>query len=350
MSKLFQSTPPARAATERHRDHRQRSVVSIHAARAGGDIEQRCANASLSGFNPRRPRGRRRSTASRHRAAIVFQSTPPARAATLYRDIRDRRRAGFNPRRPRGRRHRPSPASRLLALFQSTPPARAATKDGTLRRVRHLVSIHAARAGGDQVRSEVSTRPRCFNPRRPRGRRPDHRGGGCCERVSIHAARAGGDLGQIARAQRGSVVSIHAARAGGDGGGSGASGTVVVFQSTPPARAATVEDSPVYCGGRSFNPRRPRGRRRDNVWFCGRFACFNPRRPRGRRPGSVLVQWWSRSFNPRRPRGRRHPLVPVESIEKKFQSTPPARAATQIIAAAAAANVFQSTPPARAAT
>jgi len=57
---LFQSTPPARAATRTKTGSGGRGGVSIHAARAGGD-------------RPRAGHGER---------AMKFQSTPPARAAT----------------------------------------------------------------------------------------------------------------------------------------------------------------------------------------------------------------------------------------------------------------------------
>ena len=82
----FQSTPPARAATRSGREQPGFTLaVSIHAARAGGDVED--------------------VVGSRRRAR--FQSTPPARAAT-------RSLSYWTP-------DSPSP-------FQSTPPARAATR------------------------------------------------------------------------------------------------------------------------------------------------------------------------------------------------------------------------------
>ena len=84
----FQSTPPARAATQRLPDAVGGGLlVSIHAARAGGDLTRPKADKRIfvTGFNPRRPRGRR-----------LGGSTAPMRK-TQNR---------FNPRRPRGRRRR----------------------------------------------------------------------------------------------------------------------------------------------------------------------------------------------------------------------------------------------------
>src|ERR1039458_5073630 len=144
-----------------------------------------------------------------------------------------------------------------------------------------------------------------FNPRRPRGRRRESFGSfHTLLIVSSHAAREGGDV--LLRPHRGGCrVSIHAAREGGD--------------------RKTWAACPCLP---SFNPRRPRGRRRAATPAPRRLPRFNPRRPRGRRPKDVGS-------------------VPVSS---QFQSTPPARAATCCYARPAEAAAFQSTPPARAAT
>src|ERR1022692_1628381 len=80
----FQSTPPARAA----------------------DVYSHILSDTISGFNPRRPRGRRPRT--------HIRLTPVLR---------------FNPRRPRGRRRRFANFMATGTGFQSTPPARAATLD-----------------------------------------------------------------------------------------------------------------------------------------------------------------------------------------------------------------------------
>jgi hypothetical protein len=186
---MFQSTPPARAATAAVPRWSSLRGVSIHAARAGGD-----------------------NGACRSAVEHLFQSTPPARARPTASGARSAA-SGFNPRRPRGRRPRNSLKSPRDRAFQSTPPARAATSVGIL-----------------------DVRPKCFNPRRPRGRRPIRIGNPLHLLVSIHAARAGGDI-QTTAVQPWRSVSIHAARAGGDDGPFIRASAV--FQSTPPARAAT---------------------------------------------------------------------------------------------------------------
>ena len=103
---------------------RNRNVkrISIHAAREGGDF--------------RLP--------TLFKCALLFQSTPPVKAATFIGDIRS-----------------------CNIKFQSTPPVKAATLYGSIIPSNFLISIHAAREGGDSSivirRSYICN----FNPRRP---------------------------------------------------------------------------------------------------------------------------------------------------------------------------------------
>ena len=215
----FQPTPPARAATSSYvsaRTYAWRGHISTHAARAGGDLLH---------------------LATRQRATI---STHAARAGGDSSVKRD----GRSPQR-----------------FQPTPPARAATAARSASpRVDVTISTHAARAGGDGVRELVHDRHAYFNPRRPRGRRPDDRGRPGTVAISTHAARAGGDVPQACRSRPRPPISTHAARAGGD--------------------LRQCDASREYD---HFNPRRPRGRRRGIAVDRYGAAHFNPRRPRGRR-------------------------------------------------------------------
>ena len=101
-------------------------------------------------FNPRLPRGRRPGACPTIHTAPVFQSTPPAREATVspqfstFKSLfqstppareataRDRRsgraRSHFNPRLPRGRRLLRFESASHALIFQSTPPSREATR------------------------------------------------------------------------------------------------------------------------------------------------------------------------------------------------------------------------------
>ena len=219
------------------------ALVSIHAAHAGGDASSCALRCIADCFNPRRPRGRRQ------RPGAIVQ----------------RRRRRFNPRRPRGRRLLPThvhsrrravsihaahaggdapcrclnpplhvfqstpptraatytaPALRASLMFQSTPPTRAATASCQLQLWIACVSIHAAHEGGDDTRPHEAT---------------------CPEHVSIHAAHEGGDRSTIALITTLAGVSIHAAHEGGDARWRDRLALRTLFQSTPPARAATPD-------------------------------------------------------------------------------------------------------------
>ena len=190
----------------------------------------------------------------------------------------------FNPRPPRGGRLRQSLSSRTL---MST------------------VSIHAPRVGGDArsgepgcgVRWFQSTPPawgatrrsasmfaaeQRFNPRPPRGGRPD-----LLSRmqryldVSIHAPRVGGDVSLTANMQILFSFNPRPPR-----GGRPVTGYVfsrgIEFQSTPPAWGATLNLREQF-RRRCFNPRPPRGGRHVPLLGHQQPACFNPRPPRGGR-------------------------------------------------------------------
>ena len=55
LNKLFQSTPPVKAATDDYVVHLHCLPISIHAAREGGDGSGSARAAARSDFNPRRP-------------------------------------------------------------------------------------------------------------------------------------------------------------------------------------------------------------------------------------------------------------------------------------------------------
>ena len=82
----------------------------------------------------------------------------------------------------------------------------------------HVISIHAAREGGD-VRKILSLANRA---------------------ISIHAAREGGDW-FVGDYSQDNSISIHAAREGGDRRLPRLLPTPSAFQSTPPVKAATAE-------------------------------------------------------------------------------------------------------------
>ncbi len=164
---------------------------STHPAR-GATLAPQVAITSC--FNPRTPRGVRLGRGRYRRDSKWFQSTHPARGATMaFRSALPR--TCFNPRTPRGVRLLETYAIAYLSVFQSTHPARGAT--GRLRPywTPTCVSIHAPRAGCDVILSLVylpacvfqSTHPARGATQPTYGRRHGR------ESVSIHAPRAGCD-------------------------------------------------------------------------------------------------------------------------------------------------------------
>ena len=106
----------------------------------------------------------------------------------------------------------------------------------------HIISIHAPREGGD-----------CSNLHMIHD----------CFMISIHAPREGGDRRRLGPSAAACSISIHAPREGGDENWWQRDGQICGFQSTPPARGATLLQSVKLAGTQHFNPRPPRGGRRD---------------------------------------------------------------------------------------
>ena len=77
----------------------------------------------------------------------------------------------FNPRSPRGERLQRQNATCFGFLFQSTLPARGATLSCAQKRKIGIISIHAPREGSDFVTNAQEAAERHFNPRSPRGER-----------------------------------------------------------------------------------------------------------------------------------------------------------------------------------
>ena len=284
--------------------------VSIHAPRAGGDLPLPHHGAMLSHVSIHAPRagGDAADGAPRRRDRLVSIHAP---------------RAGGDPGWPTGRSS--------------------------------WSTIHAPRAGGDSSPCRPAQARPCFNPRPPRGGRPERiqqsdqalavsihapRAGGDLVAplstrslidVSIHAPRAGGDAA-LPPTGRELCVSIHAPRAGGDSKSASCRKRVHMFQSTPPARGATRSPFRLLLSRNSFNPRPPRGGRPELDRSTGGHTPVSIHAPRagGDSPYRRRIRGDSEAsrFNPRPPRGgRRSGIVPVTSCV--FQSTPPARGATR---------------------
>ena len=145
----FQSTPPVKAATRIVTAVFPLPVISIHAAREGGDRKQGKRHTLHNTISIHAAReGGDRFTASCTTQTWEFQSTPPVKAATMVLYCYD-----------------------SVNIFQSTPPVKAATCLLCVLSVLCYISIHAAREGGD-----LGKRRQIHYPK-----------------ISIHAAREGGD-------------------------------------------------------------------------------------------------------------------------------------------------------------
>ena len=192
-------------------------------------------------FNPRTPRGVRRTTGVYLGIPQRFQSTHPARGATIGIPAGHNPLLYFNPRTPRGVRryltatldaqtsisiHAPREGcdesacgcSRPGGRFQSTHPARGAT-DFRLASDRAVyISIHAPREGCDRPCCTSETGRRYFNPRTPRGVR----------RRYFPSPSAAGRF-QSTHPARGATPACPVEAQG-----------VESFQSTHPARGATI--------------------------------------------------------------------------------------------------------------
>ena len=170
-------------------------MISIHAPRTGSDLV----------------------LPQRRKCWKVFQSTLPARGATHNNKI-------------------------LLRpwIVQSTLPARGATSEARRAASMCGISIHAPRTGSDLTASTAGTLTANFNPRSPHGER--HLRNSPISRqkcISIHAPRTGSDV-LVRIIEINAPISIHAPRTGSDGLESVYNDHVYKFQSTLPARGATV--------------------------------------------------------------------------------------------------------------
>ena len=190
--------------------------ISIHAPLAGSDpgiLAQRCGRRD---FNPRSPRGERRTPRKSCRTppaisihaplagsdgqsrvivpeTMIFQSTLPSRGATAasapdHEPIQD-----FNPRSPRGERRPVSRISVDSGQFQSTLPSRGATP---------LFQLDIA---PDQFQSTLPSRGATSEPGAMRSG----------PKISIHAPLAGSDVDDIDNHPF-RLISIHAPLAGSD--------------------------------------------------------------------------------------------------------------------------------------
>ena len=283
--KLFQSTLPARGATYLLTRMVVSPLISIHAPRTGSDTACWATAPSRSNFNPRSPHGERPGESSISSQLSQFQSTLPARGATLLVN---------------GLWHD--------QIFQSTLPARGATGERAHTARMLLISIHAPRTGSDALYFPRIAFARYFNPRSPHGERPsgqpeppaasnfnprsphgERRNKAWqavrAKGISTHAPRTGSDATYTGICQ-GSGISTHAPRTGSD------------------TTNCIVEISTTH-----FNPRSPHGERQGYVLIAIKNALFQPTLP-------------ARGATRAAPRPLGHPVISTHAPRTGSDDTP----------------------------
>ena len=186
-------------------------------------------------FNPRSPHGERLIFLHLRTVNNYFNPRSPHGERPDRANSRARPGENFNPRSPHGERHERGGGMAKRPPFQSTLPARGAT-------------IVASKAD-------------------------------CTIRISIHAPRTGSDC-KICNLLKHLIISIHAPRTGSDAAWRMQSGSLLIFQSTLPARGATGRLRQHVGIERNFNPRSPHGERLEitAVLFC--FTSISIHAPR----------------------------------------------------------------------
>ena len=147
----FQSTPSARRATGKNHLRPSHRPISIHALREESDSRLWLSLTTRRYFNPRPPRGERLKY-------WCMESMPIWISIHALREESDTFTMDSPP---------------FLFLFQSTPSARRATDVQLAPLVLLRISIHALREESDCLPARSSPRRCYFNPRPPRGERPD---------------------------------------------------------------------------------------------------------------------------------------------------------------------------------
>ena len=189
----------------------------------------------------------------------------------------------FNPRSPHGERRSTSTTSIRDGTFQSTLPARGATRSD-VRRSRSAKQFQSTLpARGATLAPVLCGGREYFNPRSPHGERLELRGLRIVDlAISIHAPRTGSDFSCAAFAVASSP-----------------------FQSTLPARGATIHTTSLLRGHifQSTLPARGATQRRKASYPHISISIHAPRTGSDIRLDIVLL--FPMHFNPRSPHGER---------------------------------------------
>ena len=194
-----------------------------------------------------------------------------------------------------------------FSLFQSTHPARGATLAQQKQDIMHDVfqSTHPTR-GATPPSRPAPPRWRHFNPRTPRGVRRWHsKNKTSCTMYFNPRTPRGVRLHQVAQLRHDGVISIHAPREGCDCRRRPGAGAPRNFNPrTPRGVRRRMPDVPNLAS--YFNPRTPRGVRRRPVTTRWTGTIFQSTHPaRGATWVGAFFVSVPKNFNPRTPRGVR---------------------------------------------
>ena len=262
----------------------QRRRISTHAPREGSDAGPAGAGVCAGGFQPTLPARGATSWLDDEDIIKKFQPTLPARGATGISSSSSMSFTLFQPTLP-ARGATDGLASSLALVLQISTHAPREGSDGGAAGPLHCraISTHAPHEGSDDSKSPTRVTIEHFNPRSPRGERPEcHRQSPGAPPISTHAPREGSDASsstsicpstgfQPTLPARGATM------------GQTASVSTRPFQPTLPARGATVPGQlpRVHVAISTHAPREGS----DLAFFRQRLPLyhFNPRSPRGER-------------------------------------------------------------------
>ena len=146
-------------------------TISIHAPRTGSDGACRWRLDSPAHFNPRSPHGERPRFTTARCAPCSFQSTLPARGATVAA-LSEKSGISFQSTLPaRGATVIGNAERKIQSAFQSTLPARGATTFPQSPRTSTINFNPRSPHGERLTRVQSAARADNFNPRSPHGER-----------------------------------------------------------------------------------------------------------------------------------------------------------------------------------
>ena len=355
---IFQSTLPARGATQPAPANTSPPGISIHAPPHGERLYRIAASFLAMDFNPRSPHGERQQETQGWTLASLFQSTLPARGATfgILRCVADLK--SFQSTLPARGATAGAGIFQPARIFQSTLPARGATARDAGLDTGIIISIHAPRTGSDDEEKLLLLELLHFNPRSPHGER-HHRRADCPIRFDFNPRSPHGErrcripgipcraLFQSTLPARGAtwyniivrgwcVISIHAPRTGSDDVDGAVDVVHLAISIHAPRTGSDLRRNFLHRLVQRISIHAPRtGERPVAVWTIEpQDEHFNPRSPHGERPRCLLHGHRARAISIHAPRtGSDVPAAVILADIRLFQSTLPARGATHRFAA-----------------